>query len=334
MAPRILAFVSALSASVAFDGARAQTGQDDLPTLGITVFAAPSQSIWIPTIIQGAGFDRAHGFELEVTAKPSRVAYSDFSTGADPVCFCAAPAAVSRFVQEGADITLLWNVFSSYSLISFTSPDIDEPKDLEGRTLAADTATGSWAIAQWWLQQHDVDLSKVEIQSSSSGGIFAQLTSGRVDAAFTNPANASTLATTEGAEGVNFLILDDEEIWSRYSDVPGIPSIAFGVWREWLEDPEHVDLAQRFYAANLDAVELIRTDPQRAAELVSEGTSLSVDTLVHNFTTFPDIIDVRPIDEVEAAIRVITTQLLPEAGILPRPLSEEELDRFISDFQP
>ncbi|MGI0490138.1 hypothetical protein ACN4EK_32680, partial [Pantanalinema rosaneae CENA516] len=130
----------------------------DLPTLRIVVFAAPSQSIWIPSIIQEAGLDRKHGFVLDVTPKPSQVAYSDFATGAERVCYCANPSAVARFVQEGSDITLLWNVFSLSSLISTTSPDIREPKDLEGRILAADTTTGSWAITNWWLQQHGVCL--------------------------------------------------------------------------------------------------------------------------------------------------------------------------------
>src|SRR5690606_15884400 len=48
---------------------------ETLPKLGITVFQAPSQSVWIPALIQRLELDRKHGFDLVVTQKPSRVAY-------------------------------------------------------------------------------------------------------------------------------------------------------------------------------------------------------------------------------------------------------------------
>jgi hypothetical protein len=56
-----------------------------LPELRVTVFAAPSQSIWLPTLIKTLKLDEKQGFALRVTPKPGQVAYSDFAGGADPV---------------------------------------------------------------------------------------------------------------------------------------------------------------------------------------------------------------------------------------------------------
>ena len=39
-----------------------------------------------------------------------------------------------------------------------------DAEGLEGKTLVADTVTGSWALADWFLQQRGVDLSKVAIR--------------------------------------------------------------------------------------------------------------------------------------------------------------------------
>jgi len=157
-----LAVGLAVNATVSFAQAA-----EPLPRLAVTVFSPPSQSIWIPVLIQKLGLDRKHGFELTVTPKPSNVAYTDFATGRDPVCFCAAIAAVSRFKQQGADFTLLWNIFNFESDIVIRDPAITDIKQLQGKVVQTDTITGSWALSKWFLQARGVDLGKVTIKSSS-----------------------------------------------------------------------------------------------------------------------------------------------------------------------
>jgi hypothetical protein len=126
----------------------------------------------------------------------------------------------------------------------------------------------------------------------------------------------------------------DRAVWSKYASSPGVPSIAFGVWRSWLSDPQHVDLARRFYAANLDAVALVKHDPERAATLIASGTNISKDSLLFAFRTYPNIIDVRPIDDYKSAVKVLTQKLLVQAKQLDRPLTNAELDKYVSDFRP
>lgn len=115
---------------ISFSAAPAAT----LPELTITVFAPPSQSIWIPALIEHLELDKKNGFKLTIIPKPSNVAYTDFATGKDDFCYCAAIPAVSRFKQQGAKIALLWNVFNFESDIVLKDPAIKTIADLQGKT--------------------------------------------------------------------------------------------------------------------------------------------------------------------------------------------------------
>jgi len=315
--------------------AKARATEQPLPVLTVTVFAAPSQSVWIPTLIKKAGFDIKNGFRLEVIEKPSQVAYADFATGVDPVCYCASTAAVARFLQQGADITLLWNIFTYDYFIISSDPTIRSAKDLEGKTLLADTVTGSWAIASWFLQQEGVDFSEVQLRSAGIRGAagLAELTTGRVDAVLVTPIDASAVLSASAGSLTAFSVYD-ADIWRKYARSPGIPSIALGAWRNWVAVPANTELLRKFYAANLDAVALVRSDPDKATDLIVQGTAITREALTHNLKNFSRLIDIRPISEYKESIAVLTQKLLPEGKQLDRPLTQAELDAYVSNFRP
>jgi hypothetical protein len=312
--------------------------QQTLPTLKVTVFAAPSQVVWFPVLIQKTGLDVAHGFKLDVTQKPSQVAYADFASGADPVCYCISTSAGGRFVEQGANVTLLWNIFNYDYHVITANPAVQKLKDLEGRTLIADTVTGSWALAYWFLQQQGVDFSKVDLHSSDvhGAGGFAQLLAGRADGLVATPIDASAaLADSEGS--LRALSVYSPAIWQKYAKSPTLPSIAAGAWRDWAAKPENLDLLRRFYAANVDAAELVKKEPEKVAGLIEEGTGITKSSLLYyfrHFRHFGDLIDIRPIADNRESIAVLTQQILPNAKQLDRPLTTSELDTYVSNFQP
>lgn len=326
--------LGALTACGLPDGRDGDRG-DGLPELAITVFAPPSQSIWLPILIQELGLDEQQGFRLRVNPKPGPIAYTDFATGADPVCFCAAPSAVARFVEQGADITLLWNAFTLDYFIVTNRPDIRSVRDLPGRLLGADTGTGSWAVTAWLLQQNGVELERVRLRSSSNyTATTTELSLGRLDAMVAGLINVATLATGDTGHEYRVLDLDQDGIWRGYGSSAGIPGIAFGVWRPWLESGDNLELARAMYRASLEAAAFIRSEPERAARLIGARTSMSEQALLHLFRNNPDMIDIRPISEYGNAIRLLTQELLPQAGLLDRPLSDAQLDAYVSDFEP
>lgn len=324
MAPAIVAFSgSSLSAPQ----------QQQLPVLTITVFAAPSQVVWFPTLIQKGGLDVSHGFKLEVQQKPSQMAYADFAAGADPICYCISLGAGGRFVEQGANVTLLWNIFDYDYYVVTGNPAVHTLKDLEGKTLVADTVTGSWALADWFLQQRGVELSKVQIQSSNvrGAGGFAELLAGRADGVAVTPIDASTvLADAEGS--LRALSVYDPTIWQKHGNSATLPSIAAGASRDWAAKPENLDLLRRFYAANLDAAALVKRDPERSAALIEQGTGIARTTLLYYFAHFGGLIDIRPISEERESIAALAQRILPAAKQLERPLTADELDGYISNF--
>lgn len=314
-------------------GAVAQEGK--LPVLHVTVFAAPSQVVWFPVLIQKTGLDIKHGFRLEVTQKPSQIAYADFASGADPVCYCVSTAAGGRFVEQGAKTTLLWNIFNYDYFVVTANPAVHTLKDLEGKTLVADTVTGSWALADWFMQQQGVDFSKVTLQSSNihGAGAFAELLAGRADGVVVTPIDASTVLAG-GNAALRALSVYDAGVWQKYAKNPTLPSIAAGAWQDWAAKPENLALLQRLYAANLEAAALVRRDPQESAALIEQGTGISKSTLLYYFQHFGDLIDIRPISDERQSIAVLTQKILPGAKQLDRPLTAKELALYVSNFRP
>lgn len=328
----LLLAVAACTGTSGKDGTEAGTG---LPELSITVFAAPSQSIWLPTLIQDLKLDEKQGFRLRVNPKPGPIAYTDFATGADKVCYCSAPSAVARFVEQGSDITLLWNIFNLDYFVVTNDPAIRSLQDLHGKRLGADTGTGSWAVAAWLLQENGVALDKVQLRSSSNyAATMTELSVGRLDAMAAGLINVATLATGDAAKQYRVLGLNQRAIWGRHESSPGIPGIAFGVWRPWLESGDNRELVRKLYRANVEAAAYIRSHPEHAAQLISARTSMPEPALLYLFKNNPDMIDIRPISEYKGAVRLLTQTLLPDAGLLERPLTDAELDGYVSDFKP
>lgn len=323
---------AATRASAAQDAAA--NGQP-LPRLAITVFQAPSQSVWIPALISRLGLDRKHGFELVITQKPSKVAYTDFATGKDPVCFCAAIAAVARFKQQGANITLLWNIFDFEWDMIVKAGEIDSIDQIVGKTIQADTITGGWALSKWFLQARGIDLSKVNIKSSSvsGAGALAELQLGRIDGLLVNPVEAAA-AVTRGNGQYAALPLFDRAIWQKVSNTEFLPSITLGVQSSWLADPQNRDLARRFYQANVEAAEFIRSNPHEAAQLVAADARVEPDVMENILIRYRDVVNIAPLRKYLPTVALLTQKLLPEGGQLPRPLTDDELNEFVAEFNP
>ncbi|OON39812.1 hypothetical protein BTJ39_12325 [Izhakiella australiensis] len=323
------AFIAVLMLLFFTAGAKAGT----LPQLNITVFAAPSQSIWIPALIQHLELDKKNGFKLNVTPKPSNVAYTDFATGKDSFCYCAAVPAVSRFKQQGANIALLWNVFNFESDIVVKDPAIKTLADLQGKTLLTDTISGGWALSKWFFEQQGLDMNKITVKSSSVRGaaFLAELQLNRVDALLVNPIEGA--AAVQQSQGqLHTIAVFNQALWKKVSGTDFVPQVTTGVATGWLAQPENQDLARRFYAANREAAAYIAAQPEAAAKLVAHDAKLDVPTMVQVLRRYRDLIHIEPLASHRNTIALLTQKLLPEAQLLPRPLTDDELNTLVPDF--
>ncbi|PWB82416.1 MAG: hypothetical protein C3F11_12060 [Methylocystaceae bacterium] len=328
----IIAAVAVIITAAAFAGvARADT--EGLPILPITVFQAPSYSVWLPTIITEKRLDARRGFRLKVTEKPGTAAYIDLAQGADLVCFCVAPQTFTQFVAQGAAVTLLFNVFSHTNLVAVTDPSINSVASLQDKTIAANTATGQWAVSAFLLKQAGLDLSKVKIRSAiGSGGAIAELALGRVDAILPGPVEVASLQTQTSQFHV-FSIFD-KAAWQAVAPGPGIPNILFGAQRKWWDNPANKDISRRFYAAVQDAAAFAVAHPEETAAIVGARTKMPKAAVLYTLTHFPEVINIRPASEFKPAIAFLTQKLMPEAGQLEHALTDAEVNAYVSDFTP
>jgi len=305
--------------------------EDGLPVFDVTVFHAPSYSVWLPTLIVHKGFDTAHGFKLHLTEKPGQSAYMDVASGADYACLCIAPTTFTPFIEQGAKVTLLFNVFSYTNLVAVTDPRIKTAKDLDGRVLSTNVSTGNWAVSKYLLVQGGADLSKIRVQSSAaSGASVAELASHQVDAILPGPVEVASLA--QQTKDVRIFSIYDEAAWDRVAPGAGIPNVLLGVQTSWWQDPAHKDLAHRFYAAIEDAAAFAQAHPEEAAKIIGDNTDMPAPAVSYALTHYPEIIRIRPASAFKPSMALITQKLMPEHGSLQRPLTDAELDAYVSDF--
>lgn len=305
--------------------------EDGLPVFDVTVFHAPSYSVWLPTLIVHKGFDTAHGFRLHLTEKPGQSAYMDVASGTDYACLCIAPTTFTPFVEQGAKVTLLFNVFSYTNLVAVTDPRIKTAQDLDGRVLSTNTSTGNWAVSRYLLQQAGGDLSRIKVQSSAGGGAaVAELVSHQVDAILPGPVEVASLA--QQTKDVRIFSIYDEAAWNRVAPGPGIPNVLLGVQTSWWKDAAHRKLAHQFYAAIQDAAAFAQAHPEDAAKIIGDNTDMPAPAVSYALTHYPDIIRIRPASDFKPSMTLITQKLMPESGSLQRPLTDAELNAYVSDF--
>lgn len=306
-------------------------GDGSLPTLPVTTFQAPSYSVWLPAIIKARKLDVAHGFNLAVTEKPGRVAYIDLASGTDQTCLCVAPQTYARFVEQGADTRLLFNLFSFANLAVTTNPAIRTARDLEGHSVATDTGTGQWAVARKLLQLSGVDVNRISVRTAAGPTQIADLTMGRVDAILPAMVDAATLELTD-PKRFHVFSIDDYPAWQVLAPGGTIPNIAFGVRGDWLSDPDHATLARRFYSALADAAAYVRDNPEDAARIIAAAARMKSDAVLHVLKGYPQLVALGPMEPYRKSIALMTQKLLPEQGYMSRPLTDAELRRFTSDF--
>jgi ABC-type nitrate/sulfonate/bicarbonate transport system substrate-binding protein len=107
-----------------------------------------------------------------------------------------------------------------------------------------------------------------------------------------------------------------------------------GIYRPWLKDPAHLDLARRLYAAYRDAAEYSRKNPDEASITINEATKMDTAAVKYTLANFPDSLSIEPIAPYKGAIKVITQELMVRGKQLEKPFTDAEVDAFVSKYKP
>ncbi|PWC19536.1 ABC transporter substrate-binding protein [Brenneria corticis] len=308
----------------------------NLPILKIAAISIGDPSVWTIEYMKEKGIDKKNGFDLQYNLKPVSVAYSEFVNGTDQVCMCLTIGTAARFVLKGLDASLV-STYSNYanSYLVTENKDIQKPQDIIGHSVAGSTGSGSWVFQQYILREHqNIDLSKVTIPSIVASAQIANLIAQRVDAI--TAYDDTRLKLNESQPGrFRFIPTFDKDKWYKLTQVRYIPMFFLGVRKAWNNDPQNHRLLVRFDKAYRESLAEIKNDPAAAAKILgSERVRSSDDYMVKTLTTLGDADKVVPATDLRTAISVLTRSLLPDAGLLDRPLTDSEVDSLITPLTP
>lgn len=310
--------------------------QGNLPVFNLSAISTGDPSVWTIQYMKEKNIDKKYGFDLQYKLKPVSVAYSEFVNGTDRVCMCLTIGTAARFVLKGLDASLV-STYSNYANSYLVTENITilKPQDITDHSLAGSTGSGSWVFQQYFLREHQhVDLNKVAIQSIVASAQVANLVAQRVDAitAFDD----GKLKLDEQQPGrFRYIPTFDQDKWYQLTHVRYIPMFFLGVSKSWNADPANHELLVRFNKAYLDALGQIKADPKAAAKLLgSQRTLTSDDYMVKTLTTLKDASAVVPATDIRPAISALTQTLLPQAGLIDRPLTDQEVDSLITPLSP
>jgi ABC-type nitrate/sulfonate/bicarbonate transport system substrate-binding protein len=243
-----------------------------LPTVAVSAFNPPSLGAFIPPIIKARGLDKANGFILEMSYKPSDTYQVDYASGRDEVGGSSTFISEARRASQGVETICLFNIFDYFAGVVTSNAQIKTFKDLEGKQLAADTPTTAWGMGQWFLSKSGVDMSKVRVISQGSPAMVVSIQAGRVDAVWVSEPTYSVLLHGPNADKLHSVVAD-HALWKQLTGLSPLPFLGVSAHKSWLA--KNRDQAQALYNAYKQAGTWAVANPAEAAKIIAEATKLA-----------------------------------------------------------
>jgi NitT/TauT family transport system substrate-binding protein len=285
----------------------------------ISAFNPPSAGAFLPPIIKERQFDKENGLDLEFVYKPSNTYNVDFAAGQDLVGGSSALISEARRVNEGVPVRYLFNVFTFYGAVLTEQPDIQALKDLEGKSLAADTVTTAWAMMQFFMGKAGVDLSKTQIQSQQTAGMVALLQAKRIDAVATTEPTVSVMLN----QGPNFRAIPvfDPTVWRTMAGDEPVGYLGVSAHTRWIE--ANRDAVPRLMAAYAAAVKFGNESSGDAAKIISEANRLEPKAIEDAIKAGRMGFEVAPASKLKRSVEAVLEAAMEAKQIDKRPRVEE-----------
>ncbi len=252
----------------AADDEAAEDPAEDPVELEMLVFEPPSLGAFLPAVIEDQEFDLAHGIDLEFVQRPPGPYNNEFGAGQFELGGSGSLMSEAVRVSEGVDVAYLFNVHDYWATTVSTTDEITELSDLgEGHTIAGATSSTSWAMFEWFAQEHGVDLGEVDVMDSDTGGLGTQAQTGRSDMVQMWEPGFSTLMA-EDPENVTEVPIGLER-WEEEFGFDDIPYLGVAAHRSWIE--EHEDLIPDLRAVYEDAADWSLSNPDEAAQIIAQS---------------------------------------------------------------
>ncbi len=211
-------------------------------------------NLWVPIEM---GYFEELGLDVELIAGPQEAtAPSRFVAEGQADVGYPSPGVLTSSIDAGMPVVSIFGMMAgqTFNFAVPTDSDITSPEDLEGKEISV--ADAGWqVIIDPMLIEIGIDPDSVEyVEAGAQWGQAVSL--GQVDAGL----GWEGLRAQWEAQGleVDWLVGQD---WSEH------PSNVYNIHAEELDDPERVDVWERFIKGMVMGFEFARANPQAAAQL-------------------------------------------------------------------
>ena len=263
----------------------------------------------IEFISKNAGLYDKYGLDVELAFIRPAILTTALNAGNDVDVGYASAANIPTVNVKGGDLVMLAGSAQGGIFDIISTPSIKDVKDLKGKT-AGVTSTGSTTdlLLRKVLQDNGLvpekDVKIIVIADDAA--LVAALTTKQIDA-IVNSEPFSTLAISQG--GV--VLYDQSKSGERAVQTP------VTVKRSYL--PAHRDMLKRLLMANMEAIHMMKTDPQQAAKYSAKDMGVEdVDVVAKAIQHAAEGMDRDmnvPLDYLAASLKIAAANV-PEVGKL------------------
>ena len=244
-------------------GAGPATAQE-LDKITIVVFGPPSLGAFLPPAIKANKLDAKNGLDITFTERPPDAYTTEFNTGTFQVGGSAALLTVGLAATRGVDVQYLFNVFSYWSYVVTSRPDIKTLKDIEGKDMAAAKSTSSHRIFTWFAKQQGVDMSKVSVVNTAPPGLVGYAMADRAATVHMWSPGYDVLKARK--PDIRTLDLKIYETWKKFAGSSNIPYLGVAAHTKWVK--EHPSLIPKLYKTYKDGADWTLAHPDEASKLI------------------------------------------------------------------
>ena len=231
----------------------------------IVIFGFPSLGAFIPPVIKAQKLDERHGLDIEFVERPPDAYTTQFNSGEFKVGGSAAVLTVGLADARGVKLKYLFNLFDFWGTIVTSRAEIKTTKDLEGKQLAAASATTNFIMAEFFAKKQGVDISKIQVVNTATPGLIGYALADRADAVqLWEP--AYTLLKTKKPD-IRVLDTDMTATWKSFAGGDRIPYLGLAAHDDWIALNE--PLIPKLYATYKEAGDFIAAHPEDAAAQIA-----------------------------------------------------------------
>lgn len=240
-------------------------------TISVGSISGPLSNPIMWNILKAQGFDKKHGFTLDIHLYPSIVAfYGGFATGEVDVIM-GGITNFQKLRMEGIPLKIVATGLKLSDLSIFArDPALKTLADLKGKTLAIDMGGSQYQIVSIYARGSGMTLEKdMTLISANFALAKAQLIASRVDAAMI----AEPLATLTANESPDLhIVFNGNEAWKRLKGHDGWETVVAAREELLKRAPDSVE---RLIGALKDSVDFIKSNPDEADRIVVETVKLA-----------------------------------------------------------